>query len=188
MTPKAAEKWNSRYSGVIKEGLQVPRQLLIDYQHLLPNQGRALDIAMGLGSNANFLHEIGLNVTGIDISHQAARLAKRSFPNLPVFVADLENYSFPVSHFHVILNFYYFQKDLAERYAGMLVNEGLLFFETLHQDFLQIKPEINPAYLVAKDELLELFPGLEVIHAFEGWTENSAGKKKCIAQLIARKR
>lgn len=184
---EAAKKWNQRYSGEIQEGLKTPRQLLLDYEYLLPRRGYVLDLAMGLGANAGYLHQRGLNVVGVDISTTAALNARQSFSDLPIFVADLENWRF-ITTFDVILNFYYFQRNLAAQFSSMLNPGGWLLVETLHWDILEVKPDINPDYLVQPRELLDLTSGFDVHHYFEGWIQNSAGRKKCVAQLVAKKK
>lgn len=183
---ESAKKWNNRYAGEIQEGLKSPRQLLLDYAHLLPRQGCVLDLAMGLGANAGFLHQRGLHVIGVDISTTAALNARQSFPDLPIFVADLESWHFNTT-FDIILNFYYFQRNLALQFSSMLNPGGWLLVETLHWDILEIKPDINPDYLVKPRELLTLASGFDVYHYFEGWIQNSAGRQKCVAQLVAKK-
>ena len=188
MSQEAAEKWNNRYSGEIKPGLKTPRQLLIDYQDILPIQGRAVDIAMGLGNNANYIQKRGIDVIGIDISFKAALMAKQNFPNLSIIVANLEEFDLSSQTFDLILNFYYFQRNLVQQYPLMLNPGGLLFVETLHEDFLSIKPEINRDYLVSKGELAETFSNLEILHYFEGWLPTHSNKQKYVAQVVARKK
>ena len=62
------EKWDERYKDTSSES--GPASLLLDNAHLLTN-GKALDVAMGLGNNAFFLAAQGYAVTGVDISRVA---------------------------------------------------------------------------------------------------------------------
>lgn len=49
-----AQRWNARYARDGEAWLRhLPKQLLLDYIHLLPPQGRVLDAASGVGSTVN---------------------------------------------------------------------------------------------------------------------------------------
>ena len=69
-----AEHWNARYQEDVRfETYTHPRRFLVENAHWLPAQGVALDAAMGLGGNAEYLLQRGLRVVGIDISSVAVR-------------------------------------------------------------------------------------------------------------------
>ena len=70
MTMCISDKWDLRY----KDRLPLDQhacEVLQDYVHLLPDSGRALDLASGLGGNAIFLAQQGLNTVAWDISRLA---------------------------------------------------------------------------------------------------------------------
>ena len=64
------KKWNEIYSENISSQMQ-PTYVLSEYSYLLPNSGKALDVACGLGVNTIFLVQHGLQVHAWDISEQA---------------------------------------------------------------------------------------------------------------------
>jgi SAM-dependent methyltransferase len=47
-----------------------------------------LEYGCGLGHNVNYLHSLGLNVSGLDISQTAINRARESFPHLDFHAAD----------------------------------------------------------------------------------------------------
>lgn len=69
MSRGGAQRWNARYARDGEAWLRhPPKQLLLDYIHLLPPQGRVLDAASGVGSNSEFLAQKGFQVVLMDIS------------------------------------------------------------------------------------------------------------------------
>ena len=69
MTHLEAQRWDERYQRERELWLELePRQLLTDYAHLLPTEGRALDAASGVAIHALFLAQRGLKAFALDIS------------------------------------------------------------------------------------------------------------------------
>jgi tellurite methyltransferase len=60
------EKWNARYRAAIGE--RQASRVLKENLHLLPCNGRALDLACGSGGNAILLAQQGLKVDAWDIA------------------------------------------------------------------------------------------------------------------------
>ncbi len=141
---------------------------------------------MGLGGNAAFLLEQGLRVVGVDVSEVAVFRAKQRMPGLMAVVADLNHFFLPEYTFDVILNFFYLQRELWPRYQRALRPGGLLFFETLTIDMLQIHPEIEPAYLLKPGELRQGFEEMEILVYEEVWEEEKSGHRRSVASLVAR--
>jgi len=181
-----AARWDTRYNEEQLESFERPRPFLIEHAGLLPNQGLALDIAMGLGGNAGFLQERGLKVVGVDISIVALRKAKGRLPEVMAVQADLNDFWIPSRHFDVILNFYYLLRDLWPQYRQALLPGGLLLIETLTQEILQVNPQIDPAFLLQPGELRVAFSDLEVLTYREGWIDTDSRHPKAVASLVAR--
>ncbi len=75
-----AQRWNARYARDGEAWLRhPPKQLLLDYIHFLPPQGRVLDAALGVGSNSEFLAQKGFQVVLMDISWVGMCLAHDRF-------------------------------------------------------------------------------------------------------------
>lgn len=185
MSKADATKWNERYRS---EAFQSPREFLIEQAAYLPSHGVALDLAMGAGGNAGYLIERGWRVIGADVSEEGVRRAKQRWPMIEAAVIDLESYRWPVSAFDVILNFYYCQRDSWPQLRSMLRPGGVLIFETLTRDMLQTRPDYNPAYLLAPDELRRAFADWDILFYREGWIDVGGHWPRAVASLVARPR
>ena len=187
MSKKDAERWNTRYLQDERYAtFSRPRPFLVENARFLPAHGLALDVAMGLGGNAEFLLEHGLRVVGIDISSVAARQAKARQPGLMAVIGDLTSFYIPPISFDVILNFYFLQRELWPLYRSALRPGGVLFLETLTQEMLRLQPDTDPAYLLAPNELRQAFAGWEILVYKEGWEESRGGRMHPVASLVAR--
>jgi len=190
MPNPAADRWNEKYRRESDLWLErETRQLLTSFVHLLPDRGRALDAACGVGTNAIFLAENGLNVIGIDISEYALRLALRRAKKLgysiEVAVADLSHPWLPGEYFDVITNFHFLERAAIPVYRQSLKPGGLILFDT----FMATRNAANtPGYYLAPGELLHLFDEFEIIHYAEESLEASQSHgERGAAQLVARK-
>ncbi len=183
MSSADAIKWNERYRS---NAFQSPREFLIEQAAYVPQHGLALDLAMGAGGNAGFLIERGLRVIGVDVSEEGARRAKERWPLIEAAVLDLERYRWPACAFDVILNFYYCQRDLWPQLRSMLNPGGVLIFETLTRDMLQTRPDYNPDYLLAPNELRRAFADWDVLVYREGWIDIGGHWPRAVASLVAR--
>lgn len=85
-----------------------------DYGELFPkyvSNGKALEVGIGNGRYLNYLKRHGWNVAGIDLSPQAAKVAKKLF-DIDVFIGQLEECPFPDETFdyvhlsHVLEHFF----------------------------------------------------------------------------------
>ncbi len=187
MSSVDAIKWNERYRSDAETAFESPRDFLIAQTQYLPEQGLALDLAMGLGGNAGFLLEHGLRVIGVDISEVGVRRAKGRWPSLMAAVIDLTHYRWPSATFDVILNFYYCQRDLWPRFRSMLKPGGILIMETLTIETLRTRPDYNPDYLVLPGELHRAFIDWDVLVYREGWIELKDHSPRAVASLVAKR-
>ena len=140
--------WNLRYLDEPRDSFELPRSLLLDFANIIPTQGLALDIAMGLGGNANYLLQHGLQVIGVDISSVAVSKAKSKLPSLMAVVADLEHFYIPRNTFDLITDFLYLQRDLWIPMTRGLKMGGVVMIECLTEEILTIHKEINPIFLL----------------------------------------
>jgi len=182
-----AQRWNQRYleDERFQKYIQ-PKSFLLDHAGLLPAQGIALDVAMGLGGNAAFLIERGLRVVGVDISDVGLRRAKARLPQLMAVRADLTHFSLPSRSFDLILNFYYLERSLWPEYRRWLRLGGLVIIETLLLEMQECQPHLDPAFLLEPGELMQAFSDLEILVYREGWETSAQGHPRAVASLIAR--
>ncbi|MBI1885244.1 MAG: methyltransferase domain-containing protein [Chloroflexi bacterium] len=190
MSEETERFWNGRY----REGEPLgnePASLLVEHAHLLPERGRALDVAMGTGRNALYLASKGLKVTGVDVSGVAVERClaetERLGLHLSALQADVMTLDLARESYDVIANFYFLERDLCPRLARALRPDGLLFFETFTIDQLRYGwgPR-NPQWLLRPGELRSLFPDLETLLHREEVVEGKRGLK-AVASLVARK-
>ena len=142
-------------------------QVLIENDFLLPVTGTALDLACGLGANAIFLAELGLAVTAWDISSVAidklTAYAVQQGLNINARQKKITAESFTGCCFDVIVVSRFLDRSLSDAIIGALKPDGLLFYQTFTREKTSRKPPNNPDYLLAENELLDMFSPLKVI-------------------------
>jgi tellurite methyltransferase len=186
------ERWDRRHadaratdepSSFLKEILQS------DCWSISP--GKALDIATGKGRNAIFLAQRGFEVLGIDISSVALAEAQRCASEKSLAIAwqqaDLEQIELPPLRYDLVINFNYLQRSLVPQIKTTLKPAGRVIFETYLIDQQAVGDPKNPDYLLAHNELLELFRDFRVLHYREGKFLQS-GKDAFLAGLLAQKK
>lgn len=187
MPAEDAQRWDRRYQEEPFARFLSSRPYLIEHTAELPVGGLILDVAMGLGGNAGYLIERGFRVVGVDISRVAVVQAHRRLPALRAVLADLTQIRFPSAVFDGVINFYYLQRDIWPEYHRMLKPGGLLILESLSQDMLDIKPDIEARFLLEPGELPEAFAGWKILDTREGWQPAQNGSYKATASIVARK-
>ncbi|WP_209262475.1 class I SAM-dependent methyltransferase [Thiorhodococcus minor] len=158
-------RWDERYRG--RAAAPEPAAVLRHFAHLVPTTGSALDLACGLGGNALWLAERGLEVCAWDLSAVAIerlRAAAAERPRIAVAaeVRDLIAHP-PAPHsFDLICVVRFLDRGLAPKIAAALRPGGLLFYETFTREEAGGDGPSDPAFRLAPNELLELFGGLVV--------------------------
>jgi tellurite methyltransferase len=180
------EKWNERYKDTSSDS--GPASLLLDNAHLLAN-GKALDVAMGLGNNAFFLAARGYAVTGVDISSvavtRAAEHAKKNGLTIQALEADLAEFPIKEENYDLIVNFYFLDRTLIPKLKKGLKKNGLIFFETYTTEQRQFGGPSNLDYLLKPNELLVSFLDFFIIYYHEKIIPGA--QPQAIASLIAQK-
>lgn len=158
--------WDQRYQS--NHALPIACFSLQKYAYLLPTTGKALDLACGLGGNALFLAQRGLECSAWDFSAQAItqlqKVAQDLALSLNTEVRDVVLNPPAANSFDVIVVSHFLERDLAEPLKNALTKGGILIYQTFSREAVDLdSPPRNPAYRLAAGELLSLFSGLKVI-------------------------
>ena len=188
------KKWNEKYT---RNGPQTfgmdPSNWLVTHEGLFLEQpkGRALDVACGNGRNSFFLAGLGFDVDAIDISDVViewlqGETAKRKLPVKPRR-CDIETCELPSDTYQVIISFNFLERGIFPALREALAPGGLLIFETLTQDHVDVlKRKFNRKVALKKDELRHSFPELKTISYREEIVADR-GSEAAVASLVARK-
>lgn len=174
------EKWDAKYaeiaagaSGDANHGLQTPSAVLVSLGEWLPQRGQALDVAGGVGRNAIWLAQRGLDVTLADISPRglelAAERAAQAGVQLRQLQRDLEEASFPGGPWDLILSVCYLHRPLFAAMQQALAPGGRLI--VIQPTITNLEKHDKPPspFLLQLGELPKLVPELRVVHFAEDW-------------------
>ena len=129
-------KWDARYQEAAAPA--EPALVLRDNLHLLPPQGRALEVACGLGGNALALARHGLAVSAWDLSPVAIKRlrgwAAESGLAVDATVRDVLLEPPPAESFDVLVVTHFLDRPLAPALAAALRPNGLLFYQTFSRE------------------------------------------------------
>ncbi len=190
------KKWNDIYATYDQtESEQKTKAVFVlhEYSYLLPKFGIALDLACGLGGNAQFLANTGLQTHAWDISENAIlRLqarCKKSGLSITTEVRNVEQQP-PAAHsFDVICVSYYLERTIVQDIIAALRPNGLLYYQTFINEKVTDNGPGNPVYRLQSNELLALFSPLHVLIYQENGTVGDVKKGlRDSALLVAQKR
>jgi tellurite methyltransferase len=179
-------RWDKRYSADHYIFGEIPASFLVEKEGLLPNSGRALDIAAGEGQNSVYLAELGFEVEAVDISavglRKAKSLAKRRGVDIEVRLWDIERSLIPDGPFDVIICFNYLQRSLAPRIEETLAPGGILIMELATVENLKYHRHPSRRFLIANNELMTWHQKLSILSYDEGVYQG-----RHLAQLVGQK-
>jgi 2-polyprenyl-3-methyl-5-hydroxy-6-metoxy-1,4-benzoquinol methylase len=171
------EKWDRIYQTKDHTNKQAA-QILIENQHLLPESGKALDLACGLGANALLLAKHDLETHAWDISKEAItkldQKAEKLNINLITEVRDVINNPPAQNAFDVIVVIHFLERQIIKCLIKALRKNGLIFYQTFTKDKVSDTGPKNLDYLLDKNELLTLFKDFNILVYRE---EGSVGDK-----------
>ncbi len=144
-------RWNERYRA--GQGPEKKNARLEKHRGLL-KPGLALDLAGGLGQNAELLQ--GWTVVNVDISDEALKRAHGCR-----VLADAIALPFAPETFDTIICTKFFEPRID--YAALLKPTGTIFLETFTLADLKYRPEFNPAYLLDAGKIPVLFKDFEIL-------------------------
>lgn len=166
MSEDIREKWDKKYLEAA-EGQGAPVEALQENLHLLPRQGKALELACGLGANALLLSAHGLETCAWDLSAVAIErlmmIARGRGLKLHGEARDvLRDPPLPDS-FDVIVVSYFLDRALIPHIQKALRLHGLLFYQTFTRTRVGDAGPQNPDFRLADNELLQLFPAMRIL-------------------------
>lgn len=162
---------------------------LKNYLNLL-NKGNVLDLGIGEGNNSIILSNLGFNVTGVDNSEKALNICnKQKTNNLVLIKEDIRNFKIENNYYDLIMSravlHFLHKSDVTNIISNIKYNlkeNGLVYitvFSTnddsmdkklINNNFEKLDNNVfhntlSDTYMsyFTKDELLELFDGLETI-------------------------
>lgn len=164
-------KWDQRYQQSTSPG--TPCRVLAENLHLLPQRGKALDLACGLGANALCLATQGRDVQDLEVhawDSSAVALEKlagfAATQNLTVHTLqrDVETSPPEAGSFDIIVVSQFLYRPIMPTLTAALRPGGLLFYQTFHQNKLATKGPSSPDYLLTRNELLCSFRDLLTVY------------------------
>lgn len=130
-----ALKWNARY----QEGFMPnePSPFVLEACEILKRSfsftdskpPKALDIACGNGRHSKILAQMGFEVDGLDISCVALENLT-NIPHITPILADLDTFTLPQTHYDVILDSFFLDRNLFDAIIKALKPNAMLIFET----------------------------------------------------------
>jgi 2-polyprenyl-3-methyl-5-hydroxy-6-metoxy-1,4-benzoquinol methylase len=158
-------KWNERYRAATGE--RKASQVLKENLHLLPDHGRALDLACGLGGNAILLTQQGLKVDAWDIADVPVAalqdIALKRQLSIQAEVRDVETHPPEPETFDVIVVSYFLIRDIIPALVEALRPGGLIYYQTFTQQRVSDRGPQRAEFRLVEQELLHLFSGLQVL-------------------------
>jgi SAM-dependent methyltransferase len=164
-------RWNSRYRAGDAPVRETPNRWLarqaarIDARQAACPEPRALDLACGTGGTVRWLAQRGWRVTGVDVSEAAldlawAALAAAGLAAQVTFLhADLDGWRPAPASYDLITCFYFLDRSLWPSLRAALCPGGLICMQTFHTGQLALRPQTDPAHLLAPGELAALLTG-----------------------------
>lgn len=191
MSEDEKDRWEQKYSGDGYEPNLNPSAFLTAWLDGRP-PGRALDLACGTGRNALYLAEKGFDVTAIDISPRAIRLAEQRARERGLkinwIVADLDHYAIEGRYDLIVISFFLVNKNLVPSIIQALKKGGILLAENHMLPPAAAGGEApEHRFHLQPGQLRQLFEGLKVIRYEERRVDGEGGRPACFARLIAQK-
>ena len=165
-------RWDEKYRPSNPNPSFDPEPLLTDYNTLLKPGGRSLDIACGVGQNTLCLARSGYESYAVDGSLVGLRYLKERASetglNIYPFAADLDQWTPPADTFDLIVVIRFLNRTLFPAIIDSLRPGGVLIYKTLNLNFLRLRPDTRPEYLLRPGEFSRAFSSLAMVATDEG--------------------
>ena len=179
-----------------------PNTTITEFEHLINNQSKILEVGCGEGQNAIYLAEKGYLVDAFDLSeHGITKLKHRcklSNTQVNAFVADLTTYQFEQNYDMIVCfgTLHFVAKDEWKRFinkAKKYTNIGGIHIIQIFTDTVPASEDIAPfAIGLAKDEeIKELYTDWEILqfksYVFEDEHPNVPKHLHASNKIVARR-
>lgn len=154
-------------------GTEAPSEWVCRWAHLIPPQGRVLDVACGAGRHLRWLHGQGMQVTGVDRSPEALAACQ----GLGELVcADIENGPWPFAgrQFDAVVVTHYLWRPLLPTLVASVAAGGVLLYATFARGQGSVGRPARAEFLLEPGELLHACTGLRVVGYEDGFAEEPA--------------
>lgn len=190
-TNSKADKWNSIYSQQDCTHAKASR-VVIENSYLLPASGRALDLACGIGGNAILLALNNLTVDAWDISSAALEklnlYSQKNNLNIITREVDVEQEPPSKNSFDVVVVSNFLHRPTFKALCDCLNMGGMLFYQTFSIEKVDNTGPKNPKFLLAKNELLDLCKGMQIlVYREEGVQGDKQKGWRNQAMIVAKK-
>ena len=169
--------WDQRHRDA--ENMAPSTFVTVELAPLLPEPGRAIDVAGGRGRHAVWLADRGWDSTLVDFSPVALEQVPDGIATVR---ADLETDLFPEGPWDLILVVHYLHRELFPSMIAQLNPGGLLALAIATERNLERHDRPPLPYLLAEGEAPSLVPGLQISHYAEGWSVEERHEARLIAQ------
>jgi len=188
---KDSHKWDECYRTATDRA--EPAQVLLENRHLLPQRGRVLDLACGLGTNSLFLAEQGLHVSAWDFSAVAIEKLRATIKSRGISVTaevrDVTAQPPGPQSFDTIVVTRFLDRSLIPHLIAALLPGGVIFYQTFVLESIdKTSGPKDPVFRLAQNELLKLFSSLRLLfYREEGWVGDINHGFRNEAMLVAQK-
>ena len=169
MTDQDRNRWDARYAAGDAPVRGAPNRWLVSqaasidaYLAHCTLPPHALDLACGAGGSLLWLAARGWQVTGVDGSVAALALARAQLAaahlldRATLCCADLDAWRPPPARYDLITTFYFLDRRLWPSLRAAVRPGGLICLQTYHTGQLAVRPQTDPAHLLAPGELSAL--------------------------------
>jgi tellurite methyltransferase len=169
-TNNESGKWNKIYQSktqAVETTTLSPAYILQEFQHLLPDQGKALDLACGLGANALFMAQHNLQTHAWDISSVAieklSEISKSLNLDMNLEIRDITTKPPQENSFDVIVVVHFLERQIMPDIIAALRHNGLLFYQTFTKTRVTESGPSNEKYRLGRNELLSMCKSLDTV-------------------------
>ena len=173
-----SEHWDERHAA--KEGPGEPSSFVtVELAPLLPESGRAIDVAGGRGRHGRWLADRGWEVTLVDFSTVA--LESVTDERIAKIEADLESDLFPEGPWDLALIVHYLDRAMVPTITAHLAPGGLVAFAIATERNLERHDRPALPYLLRPGEAPELVTGMRLLYYAEGWSVEGRHEARVVA-------